>query len=225
MTEPDLGEPVHREHRIWGLARVRSYFLRVRAKLLLRALVVLAVIVIIWPYVTVVIPAGKVGVLFRPLVGGTSISRPMMEGLNVYLPWNKITLYDTRIQVGKTQFEAVTSEGLHVRMGVVYRYRVHPSKAGRLHKVIGPNFTKILLEPAINAIVRKETSRYSSDEIYGARRSELQRNIYNGVVDPANRNMIGGSSDPSSTDMVFGRPALFSLNSATPRGYVTLVEL
>lgn len=225
MSDSDDGEPAGREPRRWRLSQVRSYFLRIRSKLILRTLIAVAVIIVIWPYVTIVIPAGKVGVLFRPLVGGTSISRPMTEGLNLYLPWNEITLYDTRIQVAKTQFEAVTNEGLHVRIGVVYRYRVHASKAGRLHKVIGPNFTHILLEPAINSIVRMETARYSSDEIYGDRRSELQRNIYSGVVDPANRNMIGSSSDPSATDMVFGRPALLSLKGATPKGYVSLVEL
>jgi len=225
VSELDDGEPAEHEPRRWGLAQVRSYFLRIRSKLILRTLIAVAVIIVIWPYVTIVIPAGKVGVLFRPLVGGTSISRPMTEGLNIYLPWNQITLYDTRIQVAKTQFEAVTNEGLHVRIGVVYRYRVHASKAGRLHKVIGPDFTHVLLEPAINSIVRMETARYSSDQIYGDRRSELQHSIYNGVVDPANRNMIEGSSDPSSTDMVFGRPALLSLKGASPQGYVPLVEL
>lgn len=225
MSDREEAEPDERWRRRFGLARVRAYFLRIRSKLILRALIVIAVIIVIWPYVTIVIPAGKVGVLFRPLVGGTSISRPMTEGLNLYLPWNQITLYDTRIQVGKTQFEAVTAEGLHLRLGVIYRYRVHASKAGRLHKVIGPNFTQVLLEPAINSIVRMETARYSADQIYGDRRSELQHNIYNGVTDPNNRNMIEGSSDPSSTDMVFGRPALLSLKHASPPGYVPLVEL
>lgn len=225
MSQLDDDEPVEQKRRRWGLAQVRSYFLRIRSKLILRTLIAVAVIIVIWPYVTIVIPAGKVGVLFRPLVGGTSISRPMTEGLNLYLPWNQITLYDTRIQVGKSQFEAVTAEGLHLRIGVVYRYRVHASKAGRLHKVIGPNFTHVLLEPAINSIVRMETARYSADQIYGERRSELQHHIYSGVTDPANRNMIEGSSDPSSTDMVFGRPALLSLKGATPQGYVPLVEL
>ncbi len=225
MSELGDDEPAEKKRRRWGLAQVRSYFLRIRSKLILRTLIAAAVIIVIWPYVTIVIPAGKVGVLFRPLVGGTSISRPMTEGLNLYLPWNQITLYDTRIQVGKSQFEAVTAEGLHLRIGVVYRYRVHASKAGRLHKVIGPNFTHVLLEPAINSIVRMETARYSADQIYGERRSELQRSIYSGVTDPNNRNMIEGSSDPSSTDMVFGRPALLSLKGATPQGYVPLVEL
>lgn len=225
MSELQEEEQVECKPRRWGLAQVRSYFRRVRSKIILRTLVVLAVVIVIWPYVTVVIPAGKVGVLFRPLVGGTSISRPMTEGLNLYLPWNDITLYDTRIQARKTHFEAVTSDGLHVGIGVVYRYRLHASKVGRLHKVIGPNYTQVLLDPAINSIVRMETARYSADQIYGDRRSELQGAIYRGVTDPANRNMIEGSSDPSATDMVFGRPALFSLKKSSPQGYVPLIEL
>lgn len=225
MTTSNDGENAKREPSRWGLPRVRTYFKKIRGKLVLRTLIALAIIIVIWPYITVVIPAGMVGVLFRPLVGGTSISHPMTEGLNVYLPWNQITLYDTRIQVGKTHFEAVTSEGLHISIGLVYRYRVHASKAGRLHKVIGPNFVNILLEPAINSIVRMEAARYSSDQIYGDRRTEMQRRIYSGVVDPSNRNMIEGSSDPSATDMSFGRPALLALKSSSPEGYVPLVEL
>lgn len=225
MTELQGEEPLADKRRRWGLSRVRSYFIRVRPKIILRTLVALAVIIVIWPYVTIVIPAGKVGVLFRPLVGGTSIARPMTEGLNLYLPWNDITLYDTRIQARKTHFEAVTSDGLHVGIGVTYRYRLHASKVGRLHKVIGPNYTQVLLDPAINSIVRMETARYSADQIYGDRRSELQDLIYRGVTDPAHRNMIEGSTDPSSTDMVFGKPALLSLKQAAPQGYVPLIEL
>ena len=223
MTELPDGEPDQGQRRKWGLAQVRSYFRKHRNKIILRTLIVVTTVVLIWPYITIVIPAGQVGVLFRPLVGGTTISRPMTEGLNMFLPWNRITLYDTRIQVRQTTFEAVTSEGLHVRLGVIYRYRIHASKAGRLHKVIGPNYPAVLLDPAINSIVRRETSRYSSDEIYGNRRSELQTLIYRGVTDPANRNMIESSSDPSATDMVFGRPALLTKIEKPSEGYVSLV--
>lgn len=226
MTELEDDVPGESAGGRWGLlSQIRSYFLRIRTKLVLRILVVAAILVVIWPYVTIVIPAGKVGVLFRPLFGGTLISQPMSEGLNLFLPWNQIVLYDTRIQVRQTQFEAVTAEGLHVRVGITYRYRLHASKVGRLHKVIGPNFSTVLLDPAINSIVRMETSRYSADQIYGDRRSELQRRIYNGVVDPENRNMIAGSSDPSATDMVFSRTALLTRREAKHEGYVPLVEL
>lgn len=225
MTELEDDGAEERVGRRWGLARLRAYFLRIRTKLILRTLVIAAIIAVIWPYVTFLVPAGKVGVIFRPLFGGTLVSAPMTEGLNLFMPWNHIVLYDTRIQVRQTAFEAVTAEGLHVRVGITYRYRLHASKAGRLHKVIGPNFTTVLLDPAINSVVRMETSRYSADQIYGDRRSELQNNIYSGVVNPVNRNMIEGSSDPSSTDMVFSRTALLTRRDAKQQGYVPLIEL
>lgn len=225
MTEIEGDVPSELPGRRWGLERIRTYFLRIRTKLILRTMVGATVIAVLWPFITIVIPAGKVGVLFRPLFGGTLVSQPLSEGLNLFLPWNQVILYDTRIQVRQTQFEAVTADGLHVRLGVTYRYRLHASKVGRLHKVIGPNFTTVLLDPAINSIVRMETSRYSADQIYGDRRSELQRSIYNGVVNPENRNLIAGSSDPSATDMVFSRTALLTRRETAPKGYVPLVEL
>lgn len=225
MTEIEDDVPSELPGRRWGLERIRTYFLRIRTKLILRTMVGATVIAVLWPFITIVIPAGKVGVLFRPLFGGTLVSQPLSEGLNLFLPWNQVILYDTRIQVRQTQFEAVTADGLHVRLGVTYRYRLHASKVGRLHKVIGPNFTTVLLDPAINSIVRMETSRYSADQIYGDRRSELQRSIYDGVVNPENRNLIAGSSDPSATDMVFSRTALLTRRETAPKGYVPLVEL
>ena len=225
MTALEEDASGERERRRFGPARIFSSFRINRGKVVLRSLVFASVVVFFWPHITIVVPAGKVGVLFRPLFGGTLISRPMTEGLNLFLPWNKVTLYDSRIQLRKSKFEAVTAEGLHVRIEVIYRYRIHASKVGRLHKVIGPNFTAVLLDPAINSIVRMETARYSADQIYGDRRSELQARIYRGVTDPANHNMIEGSTDPSSTEMVFGRQALFSGKQGPYAGYVPLVEL
>jgi regulator of protease activity HflC (stomatin/prohibitin superfamily) len=191
----------------------------------LRTLVILAFIIVIWPYVTIVIPAGQVGVLFRPLFGGTSTSRPLGEGLNLFLPWNRVTLYDSRIQFKKSSFEAVTADGLHINIGIVYRYRIHTSVVGRLHKIVGPNFPAILMDPAINSVVRLETSKYLVGQIYSELRKEVQENIYKRVVDSTNRNMISASTVPNPEDDFSGKIALFSLNKETEKNYAPLVEL
>ncbi|MEO0062861.1 MAG: hypothetical protein RLZZ08_1421, partial [Pseudomonadota bacterium] len=206
--------------------RAGDYLRERRAKLTLRTLLTIFVVVLVWPFVTIVVPAGKVGVIFSPLFGGTRISRPLREGLNFIVPWNQVTLYDTRVQARKTEFEAVTSDGLHIKIGIIYRYRVHTTTAGRLHKAIGPDYPAVLLDPAINAVVRMEMAHYSADQIYGDRRSDIQASIYKGVVDPRNHNLIEGGSDPSSDDEI--------LIAATPpdeirgdrvTGYVPLVEI
>jgi regulator of protease activity HflC (stomatin/prohibitin superfamily) len=208
-----------------GLSSLSEILYKNRARIILRTLVILAFIIVIWPYVTIVIPAGQVGVLFRPLFGGTSTSRPLGEGLNLFLPWNRVTLYDSRIQFKKSSFEAVTADGLHINIGIVYRYRIHTSVVGRLHKIVGPNFPAILMDPAINSVVRLETSKYLVGQIYSELRKEVQENIYKRVVDSTNRNMISASTIPSPEDDFSGKIALFSLNKETEKNYAPLVEL
>jgi regulator of protease activity HflC (stomatin/prohibitin superfamily) len=208
-----------------GLSSLSEILYKNRARIILRTLVILAFIIVIWPYVTIVIPAGQVGVLFRPLFGGTSTSRPLGEGLNLFLPWNRVTLYDSRIQFKKSSFEAVTADGLHINIGIVYRYRIHTSVVGRLHKIVGPNFPAILMDPAINSVVRLETSKYLVGQIYSELRKEVQENIYKRVVDSTNRNMISASTVPNPEDDFSGKIALFSLNKETEKNYAPLVEL
>ena len=203
---------------------IRAYFIKRRAKIILRTLIACFLLAVCWPYVTVVVPAGQVGVIFNPLLGGTIVARPLEEGLRFVLPWNEVIIYNTRVQVRKSQFEAVTNEGLHIKLGVIYRYRVHATAVGRLHKIIGPEFVHILLDPAINSVVRRETSFYSSDEVYGPKRSELQTKIYGGVVDPKNRNLIDEGSGEDDSDMFFGFLKR-SRSIATHPSYVPLIEL
>lgn len=218
------GVPTGRVRRY--TSSIRQYFLVRRTKIIVRTLLAIFMLVVAWPFITIVIPAGNVGVVFQPLLGGTSLTRPLREGLRFILPWNKVTLYNTRVQVRRTHFEAVSADGLHIQIGVVYRYRVHTTVAGRLHKAVGPNYASILLDPAINSIVRKETARYTADQVYGEQRGKLQEEIYRGVVNPSNHNLIEGGSDPRSDDEI--------LIAATPEahirggkvhGYVPLVEL
>lgn len=216
------GLTVSRTRRVFS--GIRAYFISKRAKIILRTLIASFIFVVCWPFITIVIPAGQVGVIFNPLFGGTMVGRPLQEGLRFVLPWNEVIIYDTRVQVRTSQFEAVTNEGLHIKLGVIYRYRIHATAAGRLHKIIGPQFAHILLDPAINSVVRKEVSFYSSDEVYGPKRSELQTKIFGGVVDPKNRNLIDEGSDQDDSDMFFGFLKR-AKNVARHPSYVPLIEL
>lgn len=194
--------------------------------MLIRTLIFAFFLAVLWPYITIMIPAGQVGVVYQPLLGGTSLQRPLREGLRFILPWNQVTLYNLRLQVRKTEFESVTADGLHIHLGVIYRYRAHASTAGRLHKAVGPNYPRVLLDPAINAVVRAETALYSADEIYGRRRGELQSAIYAGVVNPKNHNLIEGGSDPNAKDEILIAPTPEpQIKGGSIKGYIPLVEI
>ena len=180
----------------------KAYLHERRWSIFLRTFIFAFVLAVLWPFITIQVPAGQVGVVYQPLLGGTSLTRPLREGLRFILPWNKVTLYNLRLQLRQTEFEAVTADGLHIRLGIIYRYRAHVSTAGRLHKAVGPNYPETLLDPAINTIVRAKTALYVAADVYGDERSTLQKAIYAGIVDPANHNLIEGGSDPNSNDEI-----------------------
>jgi regulator of protease activity HflC (stomatin/prohibitin superfamily) len=81
------------------------------------------------------------------------------------------------------------------------------------------------MDPAINSVVRLETSKYLVGQIYSELRKEVQENIYKRVVDSTNRNMISASTVPNPEDDFSGKIALFSLNKETEKNYAPLVEL
>ncbi len=210
-------------HLSRGRDLIKAYFYKRRWKIALRSLIAAFAVVLLWPFVTIVIPPGKVGVVFSPLFGGTEIDSPLTEGLNFVLPWNKVYIYNARVEVRNTEFEALASDGLRIKVGVIYRFRIHPSTAGRLHKAFGPTFPLILMDPAINSVVRAMASNYAADEIYGAKRGELQERIYQGIIADGNYNMIEAGGDPREKNQIVvatpaGLPPPLS-------GYVPLVEL
>src|ERR1700730_129923 len=56
--------------------------------------------VVLAPYVLVTVPSGFVGVLWKRFGGGTVLDPRQLkdEGMRFILPWNKLFLYDLRLQ-------------------------------------------------------------------------------------------------------------------------------
>ena len=218
--------------RFKAVRNALRYLREQRSKYVLRALVLVSVFVFLLPFIVIVVPAGSVAVVFQPLLGGTNTNRPLREGLNFILPWNKVTLYNSRVVSVPVEFEAITKDGLAIKLGVIYRYRLHSSTVGRLHKMVGPNYVKVLLNPSISAVVRAQTSGYTSEQIYGSERHELQVHIYQGVVADENHNLIEEGGDPYNKGEIFidglaNKSLTSSSWSLVPplTDYVPLIEL
>ena len=89
-----------------GWRRIRRHLPRL--SVLLMTLLLIAVV--LWPYVVVSVPTGQVGILWYRLIGfdpycmclvrGTVLDPRDIreEGLHLIMPWNKIYLYDLRLQ-------------------------------------------------------------------------------------------------------------------------------
>lgn len=167
------------------------------------ALCGLLILVVFWNRVVHVIPPGHMGVVFHLFAGGT-VTRfgGRQEGLQLILPWNKITIYDVRLQSRRATYNIVTADGLQVTVGITVRWRIIPQTLGYLQKNVGPDYVETLLLPAVASITRKIMVGYTAEELVSQTRGKMADQIFEAVSAPNSINGITKMNSPDSTDNV-----------------------
>lgn len=158
-------------------------------------LVSLFVLIICWDRIVITTAAGHGAVVWHLLFGGTRTSEKSMgEGMHLVFPWNRVYDYNLRLQNFRTSYNVVTADGLQVKIGLGFRWRVNPDRLGTLHQQFGPGYRDILLVPAIGSIARHVISRYNAADLVSERRNAIQQEIYSEVISDRIRNGIGSDA-------------------------------
>lgn len=166
-------------------------------------LVSLFVLIICWDRIVIVTPPGHGGVVWQILFGGTRTNEKSMgEGVHLVLPWNRVYDYNLRLQNYRTEYNAVTADGLQVRVGIGFRWRVNPDRLGTLHQQFGPGYRETLLVPAIGSIARHVLSRYNAADLVSETRNNIQQEIYTEVVKDRIGNGIGGNANEEEMNVI-----------------------
>ena len=166
-------------HRIWR--HVPGISVMVMSALL--------VTVVLWPYVVITIPSGRVGVLWKRFNGidiycwcwvgrGTVLDPRELreEGLHLVWPWDKLFLYDLRLQSSTQTYNAISKDGVSVRAQISMRYQLLHNSVAVLHKFIGPDYLNSVVNPEIGSQAREVMSQYTAQEIYTSR-DAIQKQI------------------------------------------------
>nr|QDA77049.1 membrane protease subunit stomatin/prohibitin-like protein [Jahnella sp. MSr9139] len=147
-----------------------------RAQFVTYTVLVLSLITLafLWPRMFITVPAGHNGVHYRYFSGGTDTERIRGEGLNIIAPWNKLFIYEIRIQQQMLHFDVLSGEGLDLGVEVSVRFRPRQDMLGHLHKDIGTDYFDRLVKPEIQAHVRRTFGGRPAHEIYSSSRDVLQ---------------------------------------------------
>jgi SPFH domain / Band 7 family len=83
------------------------------------------VAVVLYPHMVITVPSGQVGVLWKRFGGGTVLDARKLknEGFNLILPWNRVFLYDLRLQSFTEHYNAISSDGVSLTARVIFRFR------------------------------------------------------------------------------------------------------
>ena len=134
---------------------------------------------LIAPNVIVTVPSGHVGILWKRFRGGTQLDPRLLkdEGMRVLLPWDKLVLYDLRLQTHDDSYNAISKDGVNLTATINIRFRLKHDAVPQLHQTIGPDYIKRMLSPEIGNRAREIFAEYSAEEIYSTKRQEIQRKI------------------------------------------------
>ncbi|MDQ2105478.1 prohibitin family protein [Azospirillum isscasi] len=171
-----------------------------RRSLLCTLLVGVLIFLYFAPSIVVFIPAGHGGVLWKRFHQGTQMGPALAEGVHVIFPWDKIEVYDLRLQEDTRSYSAIANDGLNVSIEITVRYRPYAEMLAALHKNVGPNYLEVLLVPEVGSVSREIVSRFKADELYAHRRLRVQTETFEQVADRVMYAQIIGAEDTPKPD-------------------------
>src|ERR1700688_2994277 len=168
-----------------GWRRIRRHL--PRFSVLLMTLLLIGIV--LWPYVVVSVPTGHVGVLWYRIIGfdpycmclvrGTVLDPRDIreEGVHLIMPWNKLFLYDLRLESTTQTYNAISKDGVSMSVQVSIRYQLQHNSVAVLHKFIGPEYFATVISPEIGSQTRQVIAQYTAEEVYTSREA-IQAEIH-----------------------------------------------
>jgi prohibitin 2 len=102
---------------------------------------------------------------------------PYDEGMHLKWPWDKVYIYNIRLQEVTTTYDALTNDGLAIKTEVTIRWKPIEEDLGKLHRDIGPEYVDTMLVPLVGSFARQEIAAHKPDALYSADRLAIQETI------------------------------------------------
>src|SRR5271166_2463990 len=170
--------------------------------------------VVLAPYVLVTVPSGYVGVLWKRFGGGTVLNPHKLkdEGMRFVLPWNKLFLYDLRLQSVTETYNAISRDGISLTASINIRYRLKRDSVPQLHQSIGPDYVQALIVPEIGNRMREVISEYTAEDVYSTKRAEIQDKIRKRAESMLGEKMLEGGVSEEEENAPYRVPLYAMLN-------------
>jgi regulator of protease activity HflC (stomatin/prohibitin superfamily) len=144
---------------------------------------ILVVVVVLWQRVMYIVPAGGAGVMWQLFFGGTVTDYVFGEGLHVVFPWDRFTIYDTRVQVVETDFTTLTNKGLPIELKLTIRFHPEYDTIGLLDQHVGKDYVGKIVKPTVESVLRRYIGREEPESIYTNKEGVLSSIISRAIAE------------------------------------------
>ena len=153
--------------------------------------IIIAIIVLIKSIV--IIPAGETGVyhLFgkvkdTEVKSGFHIINPLADVTKLSIRTEQYTMSIAREEgqkIGDDSIDALTSEGLTVKLDITVFYHLVEDSASDVFKELGVDYQEKIIRPEIRSAIREVVAGYDSKSIYSDKRDEIITTIRQKMTD------------------------------------------
>ena len=130
-------------------------------------------VLLFWRLMVITVEAGNMAVHWRRFYGGTVTDRVFGEGLHVIYPWDKMYIYETRLQETRHMMFVLTRNALTISLELSIRYRPESEMLGILHKTVGPEYVRKIVIPEIESSLRTAIGAWDAESLFSTRRLAL----------------------------------------------------
>jgi len=150
-------------------------------------LIITIIFLFLFDRIVLFIGPGETGVLYRTFFGGTVTTRVYPEGIQFIWPWDKMYIYNARVQETPHEFDVLTENGLKVHLDLSIRYRPEYKLIGVLHQQVGEDYVNIVVIPEIENVLRVLIGRLNAEEVYTTEQSLIEKAISGAIEQIAQR--------------------------------------
>lgn len=97
---------------------------------------------------------------------GTVLDRVYEEGIRLIFPWDRMYIYNVRVQELNDTVTVLSSNGLPITITYSCRYRPYAGTVPVLHKDYGPTYADLLVRPEVISALRVVIGNYRPEDIY-----------------------------------------------------------
>jgi regulator of protease activity HflC (stomatin/prohibitin superfamily) len=145
--------------------KVIDYWDRHTIAVSLSLLVFVFFIALFWNDIFISIDTGEQGIRWSRF-NGTELSEIYGEGLHTIFPWDKMYIYNTRLQSKTDTMQILTSEGLTVRVEFSYRFYLLRDSIPTIHKNLGVTYAYSYVKPEVEAASMAIIGNFSPEQLY-----------------------------------------------------------
>ncbi len=123
------------------------------------------------------IKSNERAVIFKKFSGGLDKQDIKQPGFHFKSPWNDLHVYDVSENQAEETMDVLEKNGLSIQVDISVRFHPRYDKIGEIHETFTRDYVNRLVVPEVRSTVRQVMGRFTAEEIYSTKRSEVEQAI------------------------------------------------